>query len=330
MKFAVIGCGRMGRRRANAIIQNPEAELVCVADADNLHGKAVAKQLGCGFTSKYELAVNKNDVDVVVISTPNKFHMEDAIYAMEYGKDVFCEKPLARTPKEAQFMIDKAEETGRMLKVSSNIRYFANLIKAKKIVDNKSIGDIIFLRGWIGHGGWNLTPESWFTDPDMIGGGTLIDNGCHLIDLVRWYFGEVVECIGYKTSLRHTLLKGLEDNAMAILLTEDGKPMFIQSSWTEWNPYLYIELYGTKGSVIIDSRGAAATTTIKLPEFDQVFDYSREPRESFKREIDDFIKYRKQGQVLPPTGYDGLRVLEIIFGIYQSAREGKMIKIPEG
>jgi len=123
----------------------------------------------------------------------------------------------------------------------------------------------------------------------------------------------------------------LEDNAIAVLITRGGKPAIIQSSWTEWNGYLYVEIYGTKGSVIIDSRGDSAKTIVRMTGHDEVYDYAREPRDSFKREIDDFILYIRRGVNLPPTGYDGMRVIEIIDGIYRSAREGKKVSVaPEG
>lgn len=325
MNFSLVGCGRMGHRRARAIVENPNAELVCVADTHTEYADSLAKELGCEVGSIYE-AISFPYTDVVVVSTPNKFHCKNAINAMNHSKNVFCEKPLATTVLDARQMLNVSHINDVSLKVSSNIRYFGNVLKAKELMDKGTIGDVLFLRGWVGHGGWNLKPDSWFVDQEIIGGGTFIDNGCHLLDIVRWYFGDVKECIGYRTTLHHEL-KGIEDNAMAILITESGKPMFIQSSWTDWNGYLYLELYGTEGVIIIDSRGSNASCTIKYEGHDEVYDYSREPRVSFKKEMDDYIDLLERGYVLPPTGEDGLKVLEIIHGVYRSSEEGRKIAI---
>jgi predicted dehydrogenase len=316
----------MGRRRATAITENPNARLVCVSDSDEVLGKKLAADLHTEFYLENELALTRPDVDVVVISTPNSYHSPMAIEAMKSGKHVFCEKPMATTADAAREMVRVSKKTGTLLKVSSNIRYFGNVKKARELVLSEHIGDVLFMRSWIGHEGWNLKPGTWFVDPATIGGGTLIDNGCHLIDIVRWYFGDVVECIGYTSNLYRNL-PGLEDNAVAVLITRGGKPAVIQSSWTEWNGYLYIEIYGAKGSVTIDSRGDAAKTIVRMTGHDEVYDYAREPRDSFKREIDDFITCVGRGENLPPTGYDGMRVAEIIDGIYKSAKEGRKVSV---
>jgi len=326
--FAVIGCGRMGKRRAKAITQNPKSELVCVIDNDIERAETLAKELNCDFYKDYEEISKKDEIDAVVVSVPNRYHAEISIKCMEAGKHVFCEKPMAVTPKEAELMVETALKKEVFLKAGSNVRFFQNIEKAKELIDRGLIGDLIFARGWIGHQGWNLKPDSWFTVPELIGGGTLIDNSCHLIDIIRWFMGEIKECIGYATTLLHQIPKALEDNAVGILIGMKDEFALIHSSWTEWNGYLYVEFYGEKGAIYVDNRGNEAKTIIKMKDGEtKFFDYSKEPKISFKKEIDDFISSIINGRQPLPSGYDGMRIVQIINGLYQSAQQGRKILI---
>jgi len=326
--FAVIGCGRMGKRRAKALAQNSNSKLVCVADNNLTQAKSLAEELNCELYTSYDKAIKRDDVDAVVVSIPNKYHPEISIRSMKLGKHVFCEKPLAITPQEGKLMVETALKEEVFLKAGSNVRFFRNVEKAKELIDSGIIGNILFARGWIGHGGWNLKPDSWFVNPELIGRGTMLDNGCHLIDIIRWFMGEIKECIGYHSTLFHKLPNILEDNAVGILVGLNGEPAIIQSSWTEWNGYFYIEFYGDNGALYIDSRGNEAKTIIKTKNaVSKIFDYSKEPKTSFKKEIDDFISCVLNGKQPLPSGYDGMRVVQIIHGLYKSTKSGQKIRV---
>lgn len=183
IKFGLVGCGRMGLRRAKRVIDHPNAELVCVADVDEEKAKKTSKEFGVNYYTDFRELVGIEEIDSVIVCVPNKYHAPVTIEALNNGKHVFCEKPLARTPEEAKMMVEAAKENGVTLKVTSNLRYFPSVQKAKELLNE--IGDVLFFRGWIGNSGWQL--ESWFSNPDMIGGGTLLDNGCHLLDLCIWF-----------------------------------------------------------------------------------------------------------------------------------------------
>jgi len=318
----------MGERRAQAILQNPSSKLSCVVDEDHALAKEFSRRFGCDFYTDYLDAVKREDVNVVIVAVPNKFHVAVSLESIKQGKHVFCEKPLARNPEEARLMVEAALEKGVYLKAGSNVRFFTNVIKAKELIDKGTIGKILFMRGWIGHSGWNLKPGSWFTNPEMIGGGTLLDNGCHMVDLVRWFMGEVRECIGHCSSLLHEL-NGLEDNAFGLLTGLNGQTAILHSSWTEWHGYLYLEAYGDKGFICVDNRGEAAKTILKTRSSDeaQLFDYSKQPKESFRLEVDDFVENLLKNRQPLPSGYDGMRVIEIIHGLYESAKKGCRVAV---
>ena len=325
LRFAVIGCGRMGLRRINLIRNHPLAELRYVEDSNDEVAKKVSRQVGCQYFSGWEKLLKCPDVDCVVVSVPNKFHHDVCIAALRTGKHVFCEKPLARNPVEAQEIVEELQRSQGSLKVGSNLRYFPSVLKAKELLDEDRIGKILFARGWIGHSGWQV--GTWYSDPEMIGGGTLLDNGCHLLDLYRWFLGEVESCIGFVSTTLWPIAP-LEDNAMAMFRFAEGKIAFLQSSWTEWAGYMYLELYGTRGILRIDNRGQSCTTILSDREGqNSVYDYSHEPPKSYLLEFDDYIKAILNGKQPLPSGFDGLRAVQMVYAVYQSARLGKEVKI---
>lgn len=327
LKFAVIGCGRMGQRRIRTIVNHPDAELACVIDADSDIARKVAREYGCDYYSDVEKGINRADVEYVVICTPNKFHVDIALKALAKGKHVLCEKPLARNPEEAKKMVKASLENGVTLKVSSNLRYFPSVQKAKELLDKSVIGDLLFIRGWIGNSGWQLS-KPWFTDHDLIGGGTLLDNGSHLLDIYRWFLGEVEECFGYTSRMYHNIDSSLEDNAFGVFKFMNGKYALIQSSWTEWEEYMYMEIYGTEGYIKVDNRMPNCKVIYGNKDgYQEVYDYSKLPPQSYDIELREYINGIRNDSYPEPTGFDGLRAVQMVYGIYESAKSGKRVKI---
>lgn len=316
----------MGKRRVEAVAKNQNSELICVADNDLMCAKKLAQTLKCDFYSSYEKAIERNEVNAVVVAMPNKYHCEVSEKSLNLGKHVFCEKPLTITPQEAKLLVWTAFKNKVYLKAGSNVRFFPNVLKAKELINCGVLGKLLFARGWIGHEGWNLGQGSWFSNPDIVGGGTLLDNGCHIIDIVRWFIGEIKECIGYCATVLHKLPSALEDNAMGILIGTDGQMATVQSSWTEWDGYFYLEFCGEKGTVCIDSRGSKADTIVKIKNNPpEILDYSKEPKVSFQKEIDDFVSCMMEKRQPLPSGYDGMRTIQIINALYKSAKSGQRI-----
>jgi predicted dehydrogenase len=325
LRFAVIGCGRMGVRRMKAIIGHPETELVCLSDNDTEAARKCSKEMGCDFDPDWEKIVGRHDVDCVVISVPNKFHNPIAIQSLEEGKHVWCEKPLARNPKEAFEIVKVLARSDRFFKVGSNLRYFPSVQKAKELLDSSAIGEVFFLRGWVGNAGWPV--KMWFSNAEMSGGGTFLDNGCHLLDISRWFMGEPRECVGHVSTL-HWEISPLEDNGMGIFTFDGGKMAFIHSSWTEWAEYMYLEIYGSRGYIRIDNRGTKCITILGKQDGEQeLFDYSDVPAQSYFLEFKDFVQSIYNSRQPSPDGFDGLRAVQMAYGVYESSRLGRKVKI---
>ncbi|RLG29553.1 hypothetical protein DRN97_11695 [Methanosarcinales archaeon] len=327
IRFGVVGCGRMGMRRIKRIVEHTNSELICVADAQEEKAKAAGREFGVDYYTDFNSVTNKKDIDCVVISVPNKFHAEIATRALAEGKHVLCEKPLARNPEEAKRMVKTALENEVYLKVSSNLRYFPSVQKAKELLDDHAIGELLYVRGWIGNSGWQLN-NSWFSNPDIAGGGTLLDNGSHLLDIYRWFLGEVKECSGYTARMYHPIDPSLEDNAFGTFKFMNGTHAFIQSSWTEWADYMYMEIYGTEGYIRIDNRNPNCKVIHgKRDGSEFVYDYSKLPPQSYDVEFKEYMKAMLNQSHPMPTGFDGLRAVQMAHGIYESSRVGKSVKI---
>ena len=189
LRFAVIGCGLMGLRRMQIVSNNPKSSLIFAVDKNINIKSEINRRFKCTFYTDYKKALKENIIDCVIISVPNKFHSEIACFFLSKKIHVWCEKPLARNPKEASDMVDIANKNNVYLKTGGNLRYFPNVNEAKQLMDRGEIGDIYYIRGWVGHSGW--TQGAWYSDRELSGGGTFLDNGSHLFDLVRWFCGEV-------------------------------------------------------------------------------------------------------------------------------------------
>ncbi len=321
LRFGVLGCGRMGQRRMELLSAHPRTELVCVADIRPEAAARAAANHRCGRRDSVEEMVAGDTLDGIFVSLPNKFHVGPAVAALEAGIHVFCEKPLARTPGEARSVVEAEIASSATLRVGANLRYFPNVQAAKQMLEDGAIGKPLFVRGWIGHEGWNLT-ESWFIDPDLGGGGTFIDNGVHMCDLVRWLLGEARTVTGrVQTSLWR--IDPVEDNGFGIFELESGATALLQASWTEWAGYMYMEIYGAKGFLRIDNR--AGKSKLYLGQTDgnaTAVEVPPEKAPSYKVEFDEYVDDLLRPRPSFPNAFDGLRAVEMACGVYESARTG--------
>ncbi len=325
MRFAIIGAGKFAGKRINVINSIPDkAELKAIVDIDSGKAETLAKKYGCEAFSDYRDLLERDDIDTAIVATPNKYHCEISKAFLTSGKNVMCEKPITQTVEEAKEIVETVEKSKKFFKTGSNHRYFPNVQKAKELIDQNKIGRIIFARGWIGNNG-KYVQNSWFWDKDLSGGGTLLDNGCHLMDIFRWLLGEVSECKGY--TMNDFWPTELEDTGLALYKTVDGKVFFLQSSWIEWAGYMYMEFYGEDGFIFVDSRFCNKASLGRRDGYYESFDFSSLPPVSHKLEMLDFIK-KVENKIQPtPSAYDGMRVVEMVHALYQASKTNKTIKL---
>jgi UDP-N-acetylglucosamine 3-dehydrogenase len=327
IRFAAVGLGVMGQRRLEVLSQNAASQIVIVCDVDRSRAETTGKKYACNFSTHAEEAIARNDVDCVVISVPNKFHSSISISALQRGKHVFCEKPMANTSREAVDMVDAARANGVFLKVGSNHRFFPNVLKARSLVETGAIGKPVVFRGWIGHDGSKFG-SAWFKDYELTGGGTLIDNGCHILDISRMLLGEAESCVAEVDNLLKHDIKPAEDYASVIYKTKNNGMISINCSWLEWYGYLYFEVYGDQGFLIADARYGNKLVWGKRDEDNvETFDYTNKPQQSYKLEMEHLVESLRKGIQPEPSGYDGMRVVQMIHAAYESSSTGRRTKV---
>lgn len=249
----IIGCGLIGRKRALAL--GPARLVACT---DQVAGRA--SELARGFPGALAVAdaadlVAHPEVEIVIVATTNDALASTAIRALEAGKHVLVEKPAARSVAELDELIEAAARAGRLVRVGFNHRYHPSLLEARALVEAGALGPLLFVRGRYGHGGRVGYEKEWRADPARSGGGELVDQGVHLIDLAGLFLGAFTDVHGVAATYFWDM--PVDDNAFLTLRTAGGQTAFLHVSCTEWKNLFSLEIYGRVGKIAIDGLGGS-------------------------------------------------------------------------
>ena len=250
---AIVGCGLIGQKRAKA---RGSARLVVCADVALDRAQALARTApGALATDDWRTALDCADVDIFIVSATNNLLAEMTRAAVEAGKHVLVEKPAARCARELEPVIAAARRTGRLVRVGFNHRYHPALRKARELYEAGALGEMMFVRGRYGHGGRVGYEQEWRANPALSGGGELIDQGVHLIDLARWFLGD----FDYVTGFAHTYFwqMPVDDNGFMLLKTPRQQAAFLHVSCTEWKNLFSLEIYGREAKLHIEGLGGS-------------------------------------------------------------------------
>lgn len=254
--MAIVGCGLIGQKRARAL---GGARLVVCADiAQDRSERLAATAPGCKAVTDWKLAINDPNVSIVIISTLHDTLAEIARGAVAAGKHVLIEKPAARRAAELAGLTEAAADRGSLVRVGFNHRYHRALQKAHELVTSGALGPLMFLRARYGHGGRVGYDREWRSDPAKSGGGELIDQGPHLIDLARWFLGDFAEVDGFATTYFWDM--PVDDNGFLLLKTASKQVAFLHASCTEWKNTFSFEIYGRDGKLDINGLGGSYGT----------------------------------------------------------------------
>ena len=253
MRVALIGCGLIGDKRARAL---GPARLIEAVDADLSRARRLAEQHpGCTASSDWRAAVARPDVGLVIVSTTNDCLAPITLEAVRHGKHVLVEKPAARSAAELGPVIEAARATGAVVKVGFNHRFHPALQKAHAIFQAGELGPLLYVRARYGHGGRLGYDREWRADPAVAGGGELLDQGVHLVDLARWFAGDFVEVSGQVATYFWDM--PVEDNGFLSLRTARGQTAWLHASCTEWKNLFCFEVFGRTGKLQIDGLGGS-------------------------------------------------------------------------
>lgn len=356
-RVGIIGCGLIGKKRVQAIqkISNNDnhfGKIVLCCDIDYSKACQLADLCKGEPTSSWQEITRNKNVDVIVVSTVNKFLAPIVIEAIQNRKHVLCEKPLGRNVEESRAILNALSQASShkpqaplVLKTGFNHRHHPGIMKARELVDQGEIGPLYYMRCRYGHGGRPGYDKEWRADKDLCGGGELLDQGVHVVDLFQWFMGAFEDAFGYIPTYFWDM--PVEDNAFALFKTIRNQVAFMHTSWTQWKNIFSFEVFGEAGYIIVDGLGGSyGPETLKIgkrprtqsldlrvsyeggaPEEETIiFDG---PDVSWELEWKEFIFAIKEKRQPIGDGFDGFDANRMIEAVYRSAKENRPVKITE-
>ncbi len=346
MRYGLVGAGGIGRIRADALNGMTDCALVAVTDVDlgkarNLVGSSPTKVY-----ETFEALLAATEVEAVIISVPPQFHEAQVIAALQAGKHVLCEKPLAPSVEACRRMVGASRAANRVLTTGFNHRYFSAVQDVKQAIASKTIGTLDHIRAFAGHTGLSEFKAPWMYDKDIMGGGALMDVGIHMIDLIHYLLGDIHEVQGIATGKVWKLDRS-EDNGIALLRNCAGVTALFQATWTEWKGYRFsIEAYGDKGMAgayyapmrsLIITMNEPGGKPKKSHNFyvDNIFrekfsGWQSTVIRTFQQEFRDFVGLCAGRTGIIANGFDGCRAVEVADAIYRCSETGQPVRLSEG
>lgn len=332
LQVGVVGMGKMGRIRADVVRARPDLQLAAICDVN----PSIATEFpGHVFYGDYHQLLDL-DLDVVIVCTYNGVAPDIVVDALNKGMHVFCEKPPGRCVEDVERIIDAEEKNpGLKLQFGFNHRHHYAVLEAKAMVDSGRFGDILWMRGVYGKCGGITFENSWRNDQNDAGGGILLDQGIHMLDLFRYMAGDFPQVKSLVTTSFWNI--PMEDNAFAILHNDHGQVAMIHSSATQWKHRFSLEICLQDGYINLNgilsstrSYGEEAITFAKRQFEDEAFAFGK-PREetvffdrddSWQLELAQFVQCIRENQpVTSGNSTDALRVMQMIESIYEGGQK---------
>ena len=333
----LVGTGFIGQAHAEAFSLSPVASVRAVASRSPDRAAEFAARWGIpAWHDDYRELAARPDVDLVCVAAPNYLHRDIAVAAAQAGKHVICEKPLARTLREADEMIAACRDAGVKLMYAEEICFAPQYVRAKELADEGALGDVYLVRQTEQHFG----PHSdWFWDPELAGGGVLMDMGCHGIEFVRWVHGKpsarsVSAEVG---TFVHNERTRAEDHAIITIRFDDRRAGLIEASWAKPGGMDdRAEIVGSRGVTYADLVRGSSLLTFSDVGYGYSVEKAPDTRgwtvtasdelwnSGLPQEMDHFARCVAGDAVPRETGEDGRVVLEIIYAAYRAARLGRV------
>jgi len=336
-RFAIIGCGTMGQRHTEIITATKGARVVAVFDTDARRSAELAGKYNVRATGSFESIVRADDVDVVMLCTPSSLHAEAGIAAAEAGKAIFTEKPIDTEPARGRQLIAAAKAKGVCLSVVSQNRWIEGAWALKQALDTGLLGRPLHAHVSVK---WHRD-DKYYTSSDWRGrwsgegGGVMMNQGIHYLDLLLWYLGEVAEVEAMIATTRSVI--ETEDIGLGLIHFANGALAAVEVSTCAYPGFPErLEIHGSKGSCAIEqgkiafwktSDGVEPPATHWEPPTPPDFPAKYIP---FQRQYRDFLAACAQGTSPVVRPEEALCVIETVLAFYESARTGAAVRLPNG
>ena len=343
LKVGIVGCGVIADIHAKAILKSKNVELVSAFSRSEKNARSFGDKFKIKWNTNWEEFINDPQIDAVSICTPSGNHLDYGEKAAKAGKHVIVEKPIEITIKRARRLIEVCNEENVHLAVIFQSRFMPKIRALKEQLGNKHIGDLFLGDAYIK---WFRSQDyydsgAWRGTFKLDGGGALINQSIHTIDLLQWFMGGVESLYGQIGTFTHKRLEG-EDNAVAALRFKSGAIGVIEGS-TSVRPgqARRIELHGKNGTAIIIDN----SVKIRLADQDGSSDSSSETEEKFgsgsasplagfsiephRDQFDAIAEAIEKNETPPVSGEESLKALAIVLAIYESSKTNKPIKIDD-
>jgi len=322
-RVGIVGCGGIARAHAKGYAMLPNAELAALYDTDRERAEAFAQKHGGEAFASLEEMLDRAKPTAVSVCTPPAFHEEATCAALRAGVAVCCEKPLAHDAASAGRMCACAAETGTLLVTAFKFRFFPNVLWAKALLDAGRLGTVVSAR--VVFAGIADMSEKWFSKKSVSGGGVMMDNGVHAVDLLRFLLGEVrgVRAV----TANHGVPLGVEDSAHVFMEAASGAWAEAELSWAVPQPKNFLEIHGTAGLLDLWMNGGRFRPAKGEPE---EFEGTEDPVSAnpFAAQLSWFLECLENRREPRATAGDGLRALQILEAAYASAADRSVLKEP--
>ena len=323
IKAGVIGLG-IGQSHLHGYSKTPGVKVWAIADLEEERLKRFSQEYSVPHSFKdYQELLKLKELDVVSVALPNFLHCPVTIEALEAGKHVLVEKPMALNSQEAEKMVKVAREKKRILMVGMNYRYLPEIQILKKFIEQGELGDIYYIKAVALRRRSILSP--WFKDKEKSGGGGLIDMGPHMLDLSMWIADDFNAVSVY--GITYNKFMPVDDLASALIKLSNGATINLEISWeTFTKSQIFLNLFGTKGGAMTNPlkiyQNAGDIPVEITPEIEKGNFTSK-----IQKEIAHFIRCVREKKEPSSSGEKGLRVMRVLDAIYESARTGKEVRI---
>ena len=254
MNYAIVGCGLIGKKRLAGLPANSRLVVACDTNLSRAEELVKTAQSGRALAD-FQQAIANPEVEAVIVATINSSLAEVSAAAIRAGKHVLVEKPAGISVQQIEDLIALAKKHNVRVRVGFNHRYHPAFTKAREIFASGVMGELMFLRARYGHGGRIGYDKEWRADPKLAGGGELIDQGIHLIDLAGWFLGEFKKIEGHISTYFWNM--AVDDNAFLSLQTANGRTAWLHVSCTEWKNLFSFEIYGRHAKLHIEGLGGS-------------------------------------------------------------------------